>query len=69
MLNPGNFGKTCLYEPDGRSAGVQDTDVAHDWLDWHPIFHDKVMVSFSGIERPMKNGLFHLLHGLLDPRR
>ena len=69
MLNPVNFGKTCLYEIDGRSVGVQGTDVAHEWLDWDPIFQDKVMVSYSGIKRSMKDGLFHLLHGLLDPRR
>lgn len=69
MLNPVNFGKMCLYETDGRNVGVQDTDVAHEWLDWHPIFQDKVMVSNSGIKRSMKDELLHLLHGLLDPRR
>lgn len=69
VLNRVNFSKTCLYETDGRSVGVQDTDVAHDWLDWRPVFQEKVMVSYSGIERSMKNGLLHLLHGLLDPRR
>jgi hypothetical protein len=57
MLNPVNFGKTCLYETDGRSVDVRGTAVAHDWLDWRPIFQDKVMVSYSGIERSVKNGL------------
>lgn len=64
MLKLVNFGKTYLYETDGRSVGVRDSDVAHDWLDWRPIFQDRVMVSYSGIERSMKNGLFHLLYGL-----